>query len=223
MRRLNKARVALKHAGTFPSKLDIEAFRATVTAFFEENTPLVFGVSLSSVSLADFVRPTEAKDRLLAAEESLKVGNFDSATSDARLAFELMLREYEDRKRDRFGRSPFMFGESLSFHSSFFMGIGRGGADREERRLGEFVDKVKESIESMSQTIKVLAVGLDYRRYSRFRMLTPFVHWTFDGPIVEQWNGPSVTAEEAQFCIDFVVESAVVIHEFDYEVAGSGG
>jgi len=40
MRRLNKARVALKHHGTFPSDLDIEAFRASVTAFFKGFIPL---------------------------------------------------------------------------------------------------------------------------------------------------------------------------------------
>jgi len=40
MARLNKARVSLKHHGTLPSKLDIEAFRASTTSFFEERTPI---------------------------------------------------------------------------------------------------------------------------------------------------------------------------------------
>lgn len=55
MKRLNKARVQLKHYGTSPSKLDIEAFRATVTNFFDENTPKIFGIDFSSVSLVDLV------------------------------------------------------------------------------------------------------------------------------------------------------------------------
>src|SRR6266496_2832550 len=40
MRRLNKARVALKHHGTFPSKLDVESFRATTASFFEDSCVL---------------------------------------------------------------------------------------------------------------------------------------------------------------------------------------
>jgi len=42
---MNKARVALKHHGTFPSRLDIESFRASTASLSEDNTPLVFGVS----------------------------------------------------------------------------------------------------------------------------------------------------------------------------------
>jgi len=53
MRRLNKARVALKHHGTFPSDLDIESFRASTTSFFQDNTRLVFSVTLEEVSLIE--------------------------------------------------------------------------------------------------------------------------------------------------------------------------
>jgi len=37
MRRLNDARVSLKHHGTLPSKLDIDNFRVICNTFFEEN------------------------------------------------------------------------------------------------------------------------------------------------------------------------------------------
>ncbi|MCD6344223.1 MAG: hypothetical protein J7M17_01270, partial [Anaerolineae bacterium] len=71
MRRLNKARVALKHHGTLPSKLDVEAFRATITNFFTDNTPLVFGFPFTAISLTDFVQPAEARDNLKEAERLL--------------------------------------------------------------------------------------------------------------------------------------------------------
>jgi hypothetical protein len=61
MRRLNKARVALKHHGTFPSNLDIESFRVSTTNFFQENTPLVFGVALDDISLIEFVNPDSSR------------------------------------------------------------------------------------------------------------------------------------------------------------------
>jgi len=40
MSRPSKARAALKHRLTLPSTLDLESYRATTTAFFEENTRL---------------------------------------------------------------------------------------------------------------------------------------------------------------------------------------
>src|SRR5436190_6993444 len=43
MERLNKARVALKHHGTMPSRLDLDSFAETAQRFFANMFPLVFG------------------------------------------------------------------------------------------------------------------------------------------------------------------------------------
>ena len=42
MRRLNKARVSLKHSGTRPSEIDIESFLFSSTSFFFFSVPLFF-------------------------------------------------------------------------------------------------------------------------------------------------------------------------------------
>jgi hypothetical protein len=222
MRRLNKARVALKHNGTFPSKLDVEAFRATTLAFFEENTPTIFGVSLDSVSMVEFVQPLESKQALEQAEQALKEGDTKSAAAQVTLAFEGMLRAYESRKRGQFGRSPFYFGERLTFLSSFNMNIGRSGSDRSERKLAEFVDKVKESLESLQGVTKILALGIDYRRYSRFRLVTPRIHWGVGGQRTFTSTPEETTADDVRFCIDFVIESAIRLHDFDYDARREG-
>ncbi len=178
MQRLNKSRVALKHHGTFPSQLDIEAFRTTATLFFEDNTPTIFGVDFNSISLADFVRPVEASEKLKTAENAIKDDKLDTALLNMRLAFDLMLRDYEEHERKRSGRSPFEFGNSLS--SSFMMfrrSSGSFGSDNEQlqRTMSDFVDNVKDSIEAIRGALKVLSFGLDYRRYSRFQYLVPRV------------------------------------------------
>ncbi len=221
MRRLNKARVALKHNGTFPSKLDIESFRATAMAFFDENTPTIFGVALAEVSLVEFVRPAEAKASLEEAEVALKVPDVGLAVSKASLAFEQMLRDYEHRKR-RFGRSPFYFGKNLTFLGSSRMGVRRMSNDRSERQLAEFVDNVKESLESLCDVTKILALGIDYRRYSRFRLATPRVHWGIDGRHALSTPPQATTLEDARYCIEFVIETAIRLHEFDYEITHDG-
>jgi len=221
MRRLNKARVAIKHHGTFPSALDIEAFRGSVTNFFSDNTPIVFGLSITDVSLVEYVNPESSRNNLKEAEILLNSGDTLSALDKIAVAFAEMIRDYEVRKRDRFCSSPFFFGRNMCFVSSHFMGLAGKPLSSPEKKLADFIDGVKESIESMQEAMKMLALGLDYRKYAKFRRLTPFVRILMSGDNItmrrlDEESKPTV--EEARFCIDFVLESALALAEFDYTV-----
>jgi len=202
--------------------LDIESFRVSTPNFFQENTPLVFGVALDDTSLIEFVNPDSSRQRLKDAQGQIQSGDTLAALDNIALAFTEMIADYEDRKRNQYHMSPFFFGQSMTFLDSFFMGLSRSSS---ERKLGEFVDKVKESIEAMQSAIKMLALGIDYRKYSKFKMLTPHLTRVISGNWVihrhfEEEQKPS--QEEARFCIDFVIESALALAEFDYTVNGGG-
>lgn len=224
MRRLNKSRVALKHHGTFPSVLDIESFRASITAFFKDNMQLVFGCALEDITLIEFVNPESARDKLKESQHQIKAGDTLVALDGIALAFAEMIADYENRKRDQYRCSPFNFGSSMTFLNSFHMGFNGGSLSSPERQLGEFIDKVKESIEAMKDAIKVLALGIDYRKYSRFKMLTPHLTHNIGGDWIvrrrfEEADKPS--EEDARFCLDFTIESALALAEFDYTVSVS--
>jgi hypothetical protein len=121
MRRLNHARVALKHHGTRPSRSDVEAFRVTATTFFAENTHRVFGVPFESISLIDLVAYEVVRTTLEQAQQQISEGRFKDALSSCRLAFHLLLDQYEGTIRDHFGLSPFSFAVNrgyFRFHSS---------------------------------------------------------------------------------------------------------
>jgi len=221
MRRLNKARVALKHHGTFPSDLDIESFRASVTAFFRENAQLIFACALDDISLIEFVNPESARERLKEAQIKIEHGDTLAALDGIALSFAEIIDEYEYRKRDQYNSSPFYFGSSMPFLSSFQMGFYSGSFSTPESKLGEFIDNVKESIEAIQDAIKMLALGIDYRRYSRFKMLTPYLSKVLSGDYIiyrgfEKADKPS--EEDARFCLDFTIESALTLAEFDYTV-----
>jgi hypothetical protein len=221
MRRLNKARVALKHHGTHPSRMDVDDFAATVNRFFETSTPIVFGVSLDSVSLLDFVTCEAARLQLAEAVKALEAGEAQKCAEQCAYAFDDLIRDYENRKRSRHGRSPFFFGEDMTFSSSFHMRLDGHGQDRE---LARFVDNVKNSIEAMQKTIKILAFGLDYKRFTRFQMLLPEVVHFIGGnrDILYHSLNPYVVPErkDLQFCIDFIIETALKLQEFDFEISG---
>ena len=221
MRRLNSARVALKHHGTLPSNLDIEAFRASATNFFEENTPPIFGIKFSEISLIDLVHCEETKNNLEEAKQLLEENKIEESLDKIGLAFAHLIDDYEHRKSGLFGRSPFFFGESMTFLTSFHMGLGRR-ASRFEREISDFVDKVKESIEALQGAVKILSLGVDYRRYVKFHLLTPYIYRTIKGNyhIEREHRGrrgvPGV--EDVHFCIDFVIESAVILQDFDFNI-----
>ena len=64
MERLNMARVSFKHHGNMPSSSDIEKFRVNVTDFFEENTPVIFGIEFSKISMTNLIQNMRVKTLL---------------------------------------------------------------------------------------------------------------------------------------------------------------
>jgi hypothetical protein len=220
MEKLNRARVDLKHRGILPSKSQIEEFRAIATDFFEENSLRIFGIKFSEVSLIELVLCEEAKNNLKEAMQLLEQNKIEESLDKVALAFEQLIDDYERRKIDQFGRSPFFFGEDLTFLDSFFIGIDRSQLGK----LADFIDKAKESIEALQKVVKILSLGIDYRRYVKFRLFTPNVARIIGGNyhvLRVQWGKRGVpSVEDVRFCIDFVIESAVILQEFDFNIEG---
>lgn len=207
MKRLNEARVQLKHHGTAPSKLDMEGFRATVTNFFQENTPKVFGIDFDSVSLVDLVAYDGAKSKLRSAEYMMQSGDTKGAIQDIAASLELLIHEYEQKTRPKFDSSPFSFGPDLTFETSFFMGV--------EGKMKDFVDKVNESVSAMQKAIKIISFGFDYRKFSKFQSRTPRA-FVIEDRVVLTKPPIQATLEDCKFCLDYVIECAIKLQDFDY-------
>jgi hypothetical protein len=166
----------------------------------------------------DFVCHDEARRNLKSAEQNIINNQLEAALGEIAIAFKQVLNDYEERKQGRFGRSPFFFGADLTFHNSFFMGLNQ---NHELREMSGFVDKVQESIKSMQTAIKLLALGIDYRRYARYQLYVPIVHHMASGTFrtQEKRGAHKITAskEDVQYCIDFVIETAIHLRDFDYD------
>ena len=194
MRRLNKTRVALKHHGTLPSRLDIDAFRTTATGFFEESALLVFSTPFTSISLAVFVSPEPARGEIEKAIAALDTGDVEGAINCAALALEFALSDYEGRKKGVWGRSPFSFGDSSRLRLFDLLEL-KGTHDRTSRAIR----KIAESVESLREAMKVVALGIDYRRYARFQLLAPSINQTADGTYhITRRTSHKATADDAR-------------------------
>ena len=99
------------------------------------------------------------------------------------------------------------------------MGIGGCDSDDQERKLGRFIDKVKDSIEGIQKAIKIISFGIDYKRYVKFKILTPIVTRTMGGrQVAETWEEKKWTKDNCQYCIDFVLDSSLKLQEFDFDI-----
>jgi len=213
VKRLKDARVNLKHDGHLINEIDIEAHRATTTNFFEENTPIVFGIKFSEISLIDLISCDDAKHSLNNAQIQLEDGELENSLDFAALGFFQLIDDYEKRKTNKFGRSPFFFGESMTL----LTGNRIVGSDFSDIR--DFIDKTNKSIESIRETLKILSLGIDYRKYIKFRLLTPRIDIRMGPPRIQRIDRDfSLKIEYVQFCIDFVIESAIILQEFDFDI-----
>jgi hypothetical protein len=222
MTRLNNARVALKHYGNLSSRLVVEQLRGDVTRFFEDNVPLIFGLDYHSISLVDLIACDAARESLKTASDHLNAGDTAEAMEPIAIAFAQLVDDYEAKVEARYNRSPVLFGGSFNIEAGFM--LGRHRDLHATRQQNDFEDTVLKIVTKLQDAIKPLALGLDYRRFARFHLLSPTVLRMFDGSyqtIVMQGMRGSITwppTEAAcQFCFDFVVDSAIRLQDFDIE------
>jgi hypothetical protein len=230
MRRLNQSRVNLKHHGAFPSKLDIESYRAIVGSFFNEASPLIFGLEFDEISLTDFIEVKEARKNLEKATMAINDDKLVIAAEHCAIAFKVLLDTFEERYTKNYRRSPFSFGDDLVFLDTNFLDHfkllfddfdERYNARQFRTHLKEYLDKTKKSIEELQETVKILSIGIDYPSFAHFRSVTPYISRKLNGEYIRTSESKEVTEEDMNFCINFVFETAFYLQDFDFQITDS--
>jgi hypothetical protein len=201
MLRLSKARAALKHHGTMPSRAAVEGFRVNAGDFFAENTPLVFGISIEEVSLAYLIERAEVREALIEADKCLA----ENRRGDSLLPLALALaREFRARRLD-----------------SRYRGPGRLPLRGDEGRLiAGAVKHLDGTVERLSREVELLRHGIDSRQLEVFKELTPSVFIADAGNASFMGGKSDPTPEDVRFCYDFVVDTVLDLQEQDSRVRG---
>ena len=156
MRRLNKARVALKHHGTTPSSEDVKSFSETTSQFFRENTQRIFGVSFAELTLVEFVEPPSARDRLqkvTGAPAGEVIPN--EALVDLALAFE----EIIGRREHEISPGPFQI---FPFGRQFEVDRFAFRFNREmDPTVAQTLTSVRQAVGLLQRVCKLLVLGVD--------------------------------------------------------------
>lgn len=103
----------------------------------------------------------------------------------------------------------------MTFLRSFHIGL------RSPDKMAEFIDSVNESIEAMRKAVKILAFGLDYKKYIKFRLLIPEPIWYIrsDMPKGTLNQNAKISKENLNFCINYLIECSLKLQEFDFEIS----
>lgn len=206
MRRLNRARVAFKHHGTMPSRMDLQEFIAMSTDFFRENAFKVFGVDFDNLTMVDLVRFDSVRSLLREGENALVEGDLQTALLRCSAGYSELRRTY---RAGRWGRleSPLdLFKPSLMSSESSEL------ADN----LESFALEVETAFDQIDETLEALAIGVDVERLLNLRRAWPRVRRVGDVYVdneaarsVRRPVPPQVVRES----LDFVVECALLLQQ----------
>jgi hypothetical protein len=163
MKRLNTARVSLKHAGILPTHTDVEGFRATVSTFLHEATTVAFGIAFETVSQTLMIKSEQVRQPLDEAESALAAGNLVSALSQAAIAFRLSLREYEERsQRTMSSGGTYNVRDALTNSNK----LSRAAMDKALGPGRETIEQMIQNIgEVIGEAIMVVGYNLDFESY----------------------------------------------------------
>jgi len=219
MEKLNRLRVDLKHHGIIPHKMETEACRVNVASFMDVVVSAVFGTEIEKVSMVDVIQNEKAKSKLVEATRSLDQNEISKALLNIAIGFQELIRDYEDKRAEYYRKAPFDFPRDEFLRSSANYLINEEHKD------------VVERIISLQNAIKIMALGIDYQRYTRFRSMTPEVEsdgkggWEpsfyFQAILKDQADRNDYrlpTKAESQFCFDFVIEVAIRLQELKVQI-----
>lgn len=219
MTNLNSKRVNLKHYGTLPSKLDIEISRANVTDFFEQNTQIFFNVQFDEISLVSLIKYSSVRDYLNKSMSDLLLNKHKDSITNSQVAFKELIWCYEIENTKHFQS---ILGKTcdFDFQSSFYLNMGLG------RDFDRFIDKVSESIPLLEERLNIIGLGIDYLRYRKFKLLSPYIEMWPDEKgenrysvfIDEERDRRICSQKNARFCFDFVIESALKLQRFNVDI-----
>ena len=218
MRTLNERRVNIKRKGLLTSKSDIEISRVNTLDFFTQNTFKHFQVEFNDISLFNLVKYEIVRLELEEAQKSLENNQPEISIEKVAISFYELLNVFEKTK-SKYSSSPFDFGKKISHISNYDFGSNGVKDEILGKKVYDFAKEVSNTLEDIQSAIKIISFGLDYKKYIKFKTLTPTIMKTGGGKYHSHIKpNKKWTRENCQFCINFVLESALSMQEYDYDI-----
>jgi len=185
-KKLNQARKSFKHYGITPSKEEIESFRTIIRNFFDENTPIIFGIEFDEISLIDLVQNDVVKEILVEVQNLKKELNFKKSLIRLEKAYWILIKDFKSNY-------PFIFSDYIDV---------------------DVPSSTEMELRYIYERLGIILLDLDYIKYIKFKLYTsryvqPSLH-SFIGEVDER----IYTKEQVDFCMNFVIDCTLKIQNF---------
>lgn len=211
--KLNKKRVALKHSGSFPSKMDIQEAQIVTLGFFEEICEKYFEITPREINLIYLLNDSTTKEYLLKVNVN---DDMDNIVVNLSLAFEYLIKDFEDTKSAPLRKSPYKVFKHQQ-PSVNTMKI-------EDKKLKDYVKTTNENLKLLEEHVKILSLGFDFNKYAQFRLYVPKATWVAPGEFEAVPIGnENLDESQINFCINFIIECALKLYSVDFEVPQDWG
>lgn len=229
MKRLNKARVALKHHGALQDSTTIAQAVTDVGTFMAANTQLVFGVDYDSVSMADAIPQQGISNLVRTADQANSVQDRVAAMCSLAQAAEALVNpprffdpSLEDVTLGFDAGSDLRQLQKRTVFEAFKVEITDGDhRHRVEPRRGaedvaNHLEAMTNAVRKIQSAMRITALGIDYSAYLRFRRLTPSPIRYIDARLeLRAVQGYNPAEEDFAFCYHFVVGLALRLAEIE--------
>lgn len=155
------------------------------------------------------IQNDKVKKILTDIQDLCKNGQYKDGLEHSAIAFDVLISDYEKSKTDHYGRSPFLVGEDIRWIKPF--------------DVNRNLEGIFDYLEEIQKAIKLLCFNIDYRKYAKFRLLTPKL--IFGNKFYDKYNIIWFNEEKSkfkkknvEFCFNFIIECALKLQEFDFEI-----
>jgi len=150
--RFNKARVELKHRGTFPSRQDISGFHSMISCFLDECTPIIFGIQYEDVSLSELIVDADIRAKWIEAESHLKANSHQEFACSLAHMVHMTINKRKSKS---------LVDEGYEFRPH----IPRYFGEEHDHGLADAVETIYRRMDEMKEWIELMSYGFNIERY----------------------------------------------------------
>lgn len=216
MKKLNKARVNLKHSFIIPEQQTIKNLLEGAESFLIDNTKSFFNTDFEELNFSDHIQNKLVKEHFNLAIKAKGEQKKEAFIEHLSISFFELLADYKDDKYKEGWLKPqkYKIVNKIDLHYLLFrdLSLNERAIDKSDlsRNIKEVENKINENFDKISETVAIISLGISYSDYIKFKILTPHVTKTSGGTYFCQLMGSKNWSDQnCDFLQNFVFNATL--------------
>ena len=194
IRHVHSLRNDAQHKAKYPNKSDLDDCRIYIRDFLKAFVQDVYGIDFETVSQTELIKHKQIKKHLTDAQDYFKNSDYQKASELANVGLQTTL-SYAGR--------PYV-GRSFDYMPDKIM-----VSDKSKGQKGD--PDVTKAFQKIQNTVRHLALGLDYSDKVKFNKIAGFVLFSLGGGHNVYNMKKDIGEDEAEFVLSFAIDAIIQI------------